>query len=259
MKNRLTDLFERKQNNVLNIYFTAGHPTLESTVNIITTLASNGADIIELGMPYSDPMADGETIQKSSALALKNGMTLDTLFAQVEQARKTVQIPLIVMGYYNQLIQYGIERFVARCEEVGIDGMIIPDLPMTIYEKDHKALFEQHNISHSFLITPQTSEDRIRQADELSSGFIYVVSQSSITGKTGDINQEQEAYFERINKMDLKTPKLIGFGIHDKVTKERAFSYANGAIIGSAFIRAIDGSNRKIDSTIQEFLEGVIG
>ncbi len=259
MKNRLTDLFERKKNNVLNIYFTAGHPTLNSTVNIIQTLEKNGADIIELGMPYSDPMADGETIQKSSAVALNNGMTLDTLFAQVEEARQTVQIPLIVMGYYNQLIQYGIDRFVARCAAVGIDGMIIPDLPMAIYEKDHKSLFEQYNISHSFLITPQTSDDRIRQADELSSGFIYVVSQSSITGKTGDINKEQEAYFERINAMRLKTPTLIGFGIHDKATKERAFNFANGAIIGSAFIRSVDGANGNIESTIEEFLQGVIG
>jgi len=258
MKNRLTDLFERKANNVLNIYFTAGHPTLDSTVPIIKSLEKNGADIIELGMPYSDPMADGETIQKSSAIALKNGMTLDTMFAQVEEARQTVKIPLIVMGYYNQLIQYGIERFVARCAEVGIDGMIIPDLPMSIYKKDHKALFEQYNISHSFLITPQTSDERIRIVDELSTGFIYVVSQSSITGKTGDINQEQEAYFERLNAMDLKTPKLIGFGIHDKATKERAFNFANGAIIGSAFIRAVDGANGQVEDTVKAFLGKII-
>jgi len=228
---------------------------LDSTVQIIQALEKNGADIIELGMPYSDPMADGETIQQSSAVALKNGMTLDTLFAQVAEARLTVQIPLIVMGYYNQLIQYGIEKFVKRCEEVGIDGMIIPDLPMNIFKQDHQELFDKHNISHSFLVTPQTSEERIRMADELSTGFIYIVSQSSITGKTGDINEQQINYFNRINAMKLTTPTLIGFGIHDKATKERAFNFANGAIIGSAFIRAIDGANRQLDSSIEHFFQ----
>ena len=255
MTNRLTELFKRKASDVLNIYFTAGHPTLDSTVPIIQALEKNGADIIELGMPYSDPMADGLTIQQSSAVALKNGMTLDTLFSQVAEARVTVNIPMIVMGYYNQLIQYGIEKFVKRCEEVGIDGMIIPDLPMTIFKKDHQSLFEKHNISHSFLVTPQTSDERIRLADELSTGFIYIVSQSSITGKTGDINEQQVNYFNRINDMNLTTPKLIGFGIHDRATKERAFSFANGAIIGSAFIRTIDGANGKLESTIEHFFQ----
>jgi len=253
MKNRLTDLFDKKTTGILNIYFTAGHPTLESTVPIIQALEKNGADIIELGMPYSDPMADGLTIQQSSAIALNNGMTLETMFSQVEEARQTVSIPLIVMGYYNQLIQYGIEKFVKRCAAVGIDGMIIPDLPMSIYEQDHQQLFEANNVSHSFLITPETSDERIRQADKLSSGFIYIVSQSSITGKTGDISQAQEDYFNRINAMKLQTPRLIGFGIHDKATKERAFQFANGAIIGSAFIRSVDGMNGQVESAIDNF------
>lgn len=257
MKNRLTDLFERKQEGVLNIYFTAGHPTLESTVTIIKELARRGADIIEIGMPYSDPMADGETIQQSSSLALKNGMSLSTLFAQVEEARQTVQIPLIVMGYYNQLIQYGLEAFVQKASAVGIDGMIIPDLPMNIFKQDHQALFEKYNLSHSFLITPQTSEERIRMADELSSGFIYMVSQSSITGKTADISDEQVAYFDRVKAMNLKNPRLIGFGIHDKQTKERAFHYANGAIIGSAFIRAVAEQGHSVEDNIATFFERI--
>lgn len=257
MTNRLTRLFEGKKEDVLNVYFTAGHPTLDSTVTIIRSLAQNGADIIEIGMPYSDPMADGETIQKSSACALKNGMSLKVLFTQIQEARQHVDIPLIVMGYYNQLIQFGLEGFVARAKEVGIDGMIIPDLPMAIYRDDHKALFEKYDMCHSFLITPQTSDERIKMADELSSGFVYMVSQSSITGKTADISNEQVAYFERVNAMSLKNPRLIGFGIHDKETKERAFNYSNGAIIGSAFIRAIDKPNGSLEENINNFFQQI--
>jgi len=256
MENRLTQLFKRKQKDVLNIYFTAGHPTLDSTVAIIKSLEKEGADIIELGIPYSDPMADGLTIQNSSSIALKNGMTLSILFDQIQEARQSVSIPIILMGYYNQMIQYGFDKFLAKAAEVGVDGMIIPDLPMNIYKLDHKSSFEKHNISHSFLITPQTSEERIELADDLSSGFIYVVSQSSITGKTGDIDTQQLVYFDRINEMDLKNPKLIGFGIHDKASKLRAFRHSNGAIIGSAFIRAIDGTN-DISQSIADFFETI--
>ncbi len=255
--NRLTSLFEQKKEGVLNVYFTAGHPSLESTVPIIRSLAEHGADIIEIGMPYSDPMADGETIQKSSAVALKNGMGLEVLFGQIAEARQHVEIPLIVMGYYNQLIQYGIEDFVKKAAEVGIDGMIIPDLPMAIYRDDHKELFEKYDVCHSFLITPQTSEERILMADALSSGFVYMVSQSSITGKTGDISEEQIAYFERVNGMALKNPRLIGFGIHDKETKERAFHYANGAIIGSAFIRAVGNEEQTLEENIDQFFNRI--
>ena len=255
--NRLVELFKRKKEGVLNVYFTAGHPTLDSTVTIIKELDRQGADIIEIGMPYSDPMADGETIQKSSAIALKNGMGLNILFDQVAEARRDVDIPLIVMGYYNQLIQYGIEDFVKKASAVGIDGMIIPDLPMAIYRDDHKSLFEKYDICHSFLITPQTSEERIRMADELSSGFIYMVSQSSITGKTADISEEQINYFERVNKLNLQNPRLIGFGIHDKLTKERAFKYANGAIIGSAFIRAVANEEYSTTKNIETFFKSI--
>jgi len=257
MTNRLTKLFAHKKRGILNVYFTAGHPTIDSISTIINSLSDHGADIIEIGMPYSDPMADGPTIQDSSMIALKNGMNLSHLFEQIAIARKTTQLPLILMGYYNQLIQYGIESFVQKSAEVGVDGFIIPDLPMAIFERDHQQLFEDHNISLSFLITPQTSEERIRKADELSSGFIYMVSQSSITGSTRDINQDQIVYFDRVNAMHLKNPRLIGFGIHDKETKDMAFRNSNGAIIGSAFIRAIGSENGTLEERIENFFQGI--
>ena len=257
MTNRLKELFQHKKERILNVYFTAGHPTIESISKIINSLDAHGADIIEIGMPYSDPMADGTTIQESSMVALKNGMNLNHLFEQIAIARKTSQLPLILMGYYNQLIQYGMEDFVKKSAEVGVDGYIIPDLPMNIYERDHKQLFEDHNMSIAFLITPQTSEDRIRMADELSSGFIYMVSQSSITGSTGDINQDQIKYFDRVNAMNLKNPRLIGFGIHDKETKEMAFHNSNGAIIGSAFIRAIGAEQGTLEEKIDGFFQNI--
>lgn len=257
MENRLSRLFVMKKSRILNVYFTAGYPTLDSTVGIIKSLEKAGADIIELGIPYSDPLADGPTIQNSSAAALNNGMHLDLVFEQVLRARKESQIPIVLMGYFNQMLQYGERRFISRCKEVGVDGLILPDLPMYIYERDYRSLFEECGISISFLITPETSESRIKKADSLSSGFLYVVSQSSITGKAQDTTAHQIKYFDRIKNMDLYSPKLIGFGIHDRASFDLANEYAEGAIIGSAFIRML-GKKGAEEANIKEFVNGII-
>lgn len=242
-----------KGKNVLNVYFTAGHPTLESTETIIKALAENGVDLIELGMPYSDPLADGPTIQKSSEIALKNGQTIDNIFRNVKNVRTTHSIPVIMMGYFNQMLQYGAEKFLQDAHDAGIQGLIIPDMPMEIYERDYLEMFKKYQMEVSFLITPMTSEERIRQADGLSSAFLYVVSQSSITGKQGGISETQLAYFTRIKAMNLKSPSLIGFGIHDKATREIANQYSNGAIVGSAFIRILERSE-DLSSDISKFI-----
>jgi len=211
------------------VYFTAGYPQLTSTVDIIKSLSAAGVDLIELGMPYSDPLADGTTIQQSSQIALANGLHLDLLFDQVVESRQHSDVPIIMMGYFNQVLQYGEERFLQKAATCGVDGMIIPDMP----------IFDTLGLGMSFLITPMTSDERIRQADRLSSGFIYVVSSSSITGKSGDISAAQTAYFQRIKAMNLESPQLIGFGIHDKKTYDTACDHSDGAIIGSAYIRAL--------------------
>jgi len=259
MKNRLTSLFEQKPKDILNIYFTAGYPKLESTEEIILSLVEHGVDLIEIGIPYSDPMADGTTIQESSAQALKNGITLDILFAQIKSVRPKVDIPFVAMGYLNQMMQYGVEQFLKACNDSGIDGLIIPDLPLYIYENEFKELFLKYNISINFLITPQTSASRISQADDLSNGFIYMVSQSSITGKTADISKAQVDYFNRIDDMKLRNPKLIGFGIHNQETKNQAYAHAQGAIIGSAFIRAIGQENADLSTNIAQFMKQING
>lgn len=251
----IRNTIQEKGKEILNVYCTAGYPKLDSTVTILKSLSDQGVDLIELGMPYSDPLADGETIQRSSQIALQNGLSLDILFSQVREARKYTQVPIIAMGYYNQMLQYGVDRFLSSASEVSIQGLIIPDLPMDIYERDYVALFEKYKMEISFLITPLTSDTRIRQADRLSSAFIYVVSQTSITGKKGDIQSEQKEYFERTEKMDLECPRLIGFGIHDKTTYDVACKYSHGAIIGSAFIRALDGEN--IENSIEKFIKGI--
>lgn len=245
-----------KGKNVLNVYFTAGHPTLESTETIIKALAENGVDLIELGMPYSDPLADGPTIQKSSEIALKNGQTIDNIFRNVKNVRTTHSIPIIMMGYFNQMLQYGAEKFLQDAHDAGIQGLIIPDMPMEIYERDYLEMFKKYQMEVSFLITPMTSEERIRQADSLSSAFLYVVSQSSITGKQGGISEDQLAYFNRIKAMNLKSPSLIGFGIHDKPTREIANQYSNGAIVGSAFIRILE-ENQDLQNNISDFINNL--
>jgi tryptophan synthase alpha chain len=238
---RLGKLFANKKNNVLNIYCTAGYPKLDSTLEVINALQDNGADIIEIGMPYSDPLADGEVIQQSSAVALQNGMTIAKLFEQLKDVRRTIHVPVILMGYLNPIMQYGLENFCAKAKEVGVDGVILPDLPMYEYETMYKPLFDANGLDFIFLVTPETSEERIRKIDALGSGFIYAVSSSSTTGKNKAI-EEQETYFKKLQAMQLKNPVLVGFGIKDKPTFEAASRYTNGAIIGSAYIKALENA-----------------
>ncbi|MCB0630067.1 MAG: tryptophan synthase subunit alpha [Saprospiraceae bacterium] len=256
--NRLDKLFAEKQSGLLNIYFTAGYPKLDDTANIITALAGAGVDLIELGMPYSDPMADGPTIQESGMKALKNGMTLELLFEQISGVRTQVDLPLILMGYFNQVMQYGEQAFVDRCIEVGIDGVILPDLPIYEYETFYRDMFEKAGLHVSFLITPQTSEERILKIDELTRGFIYMVSDSSITGAKSGISDRQLTYFNRINDLKLQHPRLIGFGISNHDTYSLACQYAQGAIIGSAFIKAL-GQGGNMENAITDFVQMVRG
>ena len=240
----------------LNVYLTAGFPKLNDTVTIVQELAKNGVDMVEIGMPFSDPLADGPTIQHSSEVAIKNGITLELIFQQVEEIRKTVQIPIILMGYYNQMLQYGVEQFVKKATDVGVDGLIIPDLPLDIYQKEYKTLFEQYHLKISFLITPQTTDSRIELIAKESSAFLYVVSSYAITGGKSAIEDYQTEYFKKIKNMNLNTPKLIGFGISNRETFNRACQYAEGAIIGSAFIKAI-GQSENLATTIKEFVKSV--
>jgi tryptophan synthase alpha chain len=222
---------------LLSIYFSAGYPNLNDTIQIIQDLEKNGVDMIEIGLPFSDPLADGPTIQESSTQALHNGMTTQVLFDQLKDIRKTVAIPLVIMGYFNPMLQYGIENFCQKCAEIGIDGLIIPDLPVAIYAENYKAIFEKYGLINVFLITPQTSVDRIHFIDSVSDGFIYMVSSASVTGSQSGFGSSQEAYFKRIASMNLKNPQIIGFGISDKTTFDQATQFAKGAIIGSAFIK----------------------
>ena len=256
--NRLDNLFEHKKPNILNIYFTAGFPKLEDTETIILNLAKAGADLIEIGMPYSDPLADGPVIQQSSERALENGMGLDLLFQQIQNARKKTAIPLVLMGYFNQVLQYGIEKFLANCNKNGIDGLILPDMPLDDFEDEYKALFEANNLKISFLVTPQTPESRIQRIDELSSTFVYLVSSASVTGAKNDINQQQIEYFERVKNRTWKNPTLIGFGISDTKSFQTACQYANGAIIGSAFIKMLENS-LDLERDIEGFVKGIRG
>lgn len=225
---------------LLSIYFTAGFPNLNDTVPILHALQENGVDMVEIGLPFSDPLADGPTIQASSTRALHNGMTSDTLFDQLKDIRKTVHIPLIIMGYFNPMMQYGVERFCQKCREIGIDGLIIPDLPVDVYEENYKPLFEQYGLANIFLITPQTSEARIRFIDSVSDGFIYMVSSASVTGAKGTFGAEQKQYFERIAGMQLRNPQIVGFGISNRETFAQATEHTKGAIIGSAFIKFLE-------------------
>jgi len=254
--NKLKQLFQSKSRNILNIYFTAGYPERDDTVAIIHQLDNAGVDIIELGIPYSDPLADGMTIQESSKVALQNGISLELVLRQVTEARKNSNIPIILMGYYNQFLQYGIGKLLKEAADANVDGMIIPDLPMDYYEQHYKAQFETYNISMSFLVTPETSSLRIRQADKLSDGFLYIVAQSSITGGQKSISDRQVEYFDKLKNMHLNTPTLIGFGIHDNATFYKACDYAHGAIIGSAFIRLLrDKGIEAIPNFVKEIKE----
>jgi tryptophan synthase alpha chain len=221
---------------ILSIYFSAGYPNLNDTVQIIQDLEKNGIDMIEIGLPFSDPLADGPTIQASSTAALHNGMTTQILFDQLKDIRKSVSIPLVIMGYFNPMLQYGVEQFCQKCAEIGIDGLIIPDLPVDVYADEYKATFDKYGLINVFLITPQTSEERIRFIDSVSSGFIYMVSSASVTGSSAGFGSTQEDYFKRIANMNLKNPQVVGFGINNAETFNQATQYAKGAIIGSAFI-----------------------
>lgn len=257
--NRIDRLFEEKKEGILNIYFTAGYPDLNDTEKIILSLDHAGVDIIEIGMPYSDPMADGPTIQQSGSIALRNGMTLDILFEQLKDIRSKTDIPLLFMGYLNQMMQYGVDRFLDSCSNAGIDGLIIPDLPVDIYESELKDKLEKSGLHIIFLITPQTSESRVRKIDQLAKGFIYMVSNASITGAKSDITQAQLDYFARINAMDLKNPRLIGFGISNAETFAQACAFAQGAIVGSAFIKQLSNSTNGLDAAINKFVREVRG
>jgi tryptophan synthase alpha chain len=244
MNNRITTKLKEGKK-LLSIYFTAGYPALNDTVNIIEDLEKNGVDMIEIGLPFSDPLADGPTIQESSTAALRNGMTTEILFEQLKDIRITVSIPLIIMGYFNPMLQYGVDAFCKKCQEIGIDGLILPDLPLDVYQDEYEETFKKYGLLNVFLITPQTSDERILQIDNASNGFIYMVSSASVTGSKSGFGQEQENYFERIANMKLKNPQIVGFGIKDEATFQQATKTAKGAIIGSAFIKhlTVNGPN----------------
>ena len=250
---RLQTLFQEKKN-ILSIYYTAGYPHLGDTIAIAEELERSGADLLEIGFPYSDPVADGPIIQASSKIALDNGMDLKLLFEQLKDLRTRVSIPVLLMGYVNPMLQYGVENFCKSCAEVGVDGCIVPDLPMVEYEELYASVFEKYGLSNIFLITPQTSPERIQKIDGLSNGFIYLLSSSATTGQHLNVSDTTEAYFSRIADLKLKNPTVIGFGISSKETFDKACQYAGGAIVGSAFVKSLDAEN--LQGSIQNFMKG---
>lgn len=255
--NRINQLFSAKQKDILSIYFCAGFPTLEGTVNTIKALEKKGVNMIEIGIPFSDPMADGPVIQHAATRALKNGMTLNLLFDQLKDIRKEVHIPLVLMGYLNPIMQYGFENFCRTCRETGIDGVIIPDLPFKDYMEEFRPIAEKQDVKVIMLITPETSEERIRLIDEHTDGFIYMVSSAAITGAQNDFNAQKQAYFQRISDMNLRNPRMIGFGISNKQTFETASAHAAGAIIGSKFVTLLDEENGDAEKATDRLLEAL--
>lgn len=255
--NRITQLFENKKSRVLNVYCTAGYPKVDSTLEVLKALQDAGADMIEIGMPYSDPLADGPVIQSSSAKAIENGMTMTRLFVDLKNFRKDINVPVILMGYMNPVIQFGFENFCRNARETGIDGLILPDLPIYEFETEYGKIINKYGLKFIFLVTPETSAERIRKLDSLSTGFLYAVSSSSTTGNEKSMDNQVD-YFRRLKDMNLNNPVLIGFGIKDKTTFDAASKYSNGAIIGTAYIRALDKVG-SISSTTKEFIDGVIG
>ncbi|MCY2688032.1 tryptophan synthase subunit alpha [Salinimicrobium sp. TH3] len=247
-------LQEKPSKKLLSIYFTAGYPEPDDTTTILQELQKSGVDMVEIGLPFSDPLADGPVIQKSSEAALKNGMTTNKLFSQLESIRESIDIPLLIMGYFNPILQYGVEKFCRKCSEIGIDGLIIPDLPLEEYELQYKEIFKQYDLLPVFLVTPQTSEERIREIDRASEGFIYMVSTAAVTGGTGGFGEAQKEYFDRVSKMGLQNPLIVGFGIKDSTSFEQATAVTNGAIIGSAFIKQLTDSGT---SGISDFINSI--
>lgn len=256
--NRLKQLFENKKGPILSIYYTAGYPELNSTVVIAEALEKAGADFLEIGFPYSDPVADGPVIQESSQKALNNGMTLKVLFEQLKDLRKRVSIPVLLMGYVNPVLQFGVKNFCRSAAECGVDGAIVPDLPMYEYEELYRDCFEQYRLSNVFLVTPQTSEERIRKIDDLTTGFIYLLSSSSTTGKNLSVSQSTENYFAQIRDMKLKNPTMIGFGISDHKSFSKAAEFTRGAIVGSAFVKLL-GTGADYSDRFPEFISSLKG
>jgi tryptophan synthase alpha chain len=254
--NRIAELFARKKDHVLNVYCTAGYPQLDSTLEVMKALQDNGADMIELGMPYSDPLADGPVIQASGGKALENGMTIATLLRQLKGFRPAINVPVLLMGYMNPVLQYGFEKFCAEASAAGVDGLILPDLPIYEFETEYGPVIKKYGLDFVFLVTPETSQERIGKVDSLSTGFLYAVSSSSTTGKDKNMD-DQRAYFERLQKMALGNPVLVGFGIKDKPTFETACRYANGAIIGTAYIRALENAGDVAGAT-KGFLDSIL-
>lgn len=255
--NRINQLFSQKKENILSIYFCAGHPTLEGTVSTIQALESKGIDLIEIGIPFSDPMADGPVIQQAATQALRNGMTLRKLFQQLKDIRPQVHIPLILMGYLNPIMQFGFEAFCRQCRETGINGVIIPDLPFKDYLEEYKPIADRYDIKVIMLITPETSEVRIREIDAHTDGFIYMVSSAAITGAQKDFNEQKQTYFRRIAAMNLKNPRMIGFGISNKQTLEAATTHAAGAIIGSKFVSLLEEAQGNASVAIDRLLKAL--
>lgn len=248
MKNRITELFERKDKNILSVFYTAGFPNLDNTITIATLLEKSGVDMIEIGIPFSDPIADGPTIQQSNKVALGNGMNVELLLEQVKTIRQNVTIPILLMGYLNPIMQYGVDRFIKDAATAGVDGLILPDLPLEVYEKQYASTFKEENIFITFLISPTTSKERVNRIDEVSKGFIYAVSSSSTTGARKNFSQGQVSYFEKLKAMKIKKPYLIGFGVSSNRTFKQVAEYSAGAIIGSAFINLLQRSlNLELD------------
>lgn len=250
--NRIKKLFQEKKD-ILSIYYTAGYPALGDTVAIAEALEQSGADLLEIGFPYSDPVADGPVIQESSKQALDNGMDLKLLFEQLKDLRARVSIPVLLMGYVNPVLQFGVENFCRACAEVGVDGCIVPDLPMVEYEELYQDVFAAHGLTNIFLVTPQTSDERIRKIDRLSNAFIYLLSSSATTGKNLQVGDTTEAYFSRIADLKLNNPTMIGFGISSKETFDKACKYASGAIIGTAFVKALDAAD--LTGSVRSFMQ----
>ena len=255
--NRITSLFNKKKSRILNIYCTAGYPAINSTLEVMRALQDSGADMIELGMPYSDPLADGPVIQASSTKAIQNGMTISKLFSDLKDIRKHIHVPVILMGYMNPALQYGFDKFCAKAAETGIDGLILPDLPMYEFETEYGDIIGKYGLKFIFLVTPETSDERIRMLDRLSTGFLYAVSSSSTTGNEKSMEQ-QMGYFKKLQDMKLNNPVLIGFGIKDNETFNAACKYSNGAIIGTAYIRALE-ENGSVDAVTKKFIDGILG